>query len=175
MVIENFNELSEQELLKIAEELVAKINSESIFTDEATLKVLEVEADKLTGNLSIYANTEEPITVGRYAGWSAVDEDSLTADMDDVEYYGSIKEETLECLLKTSEVIDGYKVTLTIDDVWEEDIVDKEVTTYSSADAGIGSYEYFGYSGYDSIPYVEVEGIIYKACYPTFELTIEPV
>jgi hypothetical protein len=62
---------------------------------------------------------------------------------------------------------------LEIDDVDEVETVEVEVDSISHEDAGIGHYEYWGEVGYDSRPYVEVEGTIVKACDCALSLYVE--
>jgi hypothetical protein len=72
-------------------------------------------------------------------------------------------------------VIEGYKVSLDISDVDEDEAIEVEVDNISHEDSGIGSYEYWGHMEYDSQPYVEVEGTIVKACTCALAFFVYPV
>jgi hypothetical protein len=50
-----------------------------------------------------------------------------------------------------------------------------EVEDVSHEDAGIGHYEFWGETGYDSDPYYAVEGTIIEACSCRIVFEVEPV
>lgn len=164
-MIENFAVLSAEEQLEFAEDLVATINSESTFTNETNFKVLSVEADDTTGDLMIEIDHEDFISVLRAATWTCSDEDEVYSDPGyDADYGESIYDEAKQAFKTLSAEIEGYQVELDIADVDEEETVEVDVDYYSHEDAGIGSYEFWGHTGYDSRPYIEVNGTITKAC-----------
>lgn len=164
-VIENFSVLSEEEQRDFAEALVKTINSERTFTDEADFKVSAVEADETTGDLIIELEHDELISIAREATWTCGDEDEVHSDPGyDADYSDSIYEDVKKAFKTMTTEIEGYAVELDIADVDEEETVEVEVDGYSHEDAGIGHYEYWGYRGYDSEPYIEVEGTLVKAC-----------
>ena len=175
-VIENFNELSEEELAQFAADLVKKLNNESIFTSEAKLVLNEVEADRLTGDLiiGVYSADEDSITVEREASWQAYDEDSLST-VEDADFANRIEQDAMQALKTQSVEINGYRVSIfdISADVYEE--LDVDVQDYTAEDSGIGSYDYWGFEGYDSHPYYEVSGVISYACGVGFGLTVEPI
>lgn len=164
-MIENFAVLSAEEQLEFAEDLVATINSESTFTNETNFKVLSVEADDTTGDLMIEIDHEDFISVPRAATWTCIYEDDVYSDPGyDADYGESIYDEAKQAFKTLSAEIEGYQVELDIADVDEEETVEVDVDYYSHEDAGIGSYEFWGHTGYDSRPYIEVNGTITKAC-----------
>ena len=174
MPIENFAELSEQELQQFAADLVEKINNESLVSNEINFKITEVKADDLTGNLMIEVIPEdETYEVDRKATWYAADHHDMNPDSSDVEFVNLLKND-VKNKFKTEAVVDGYKITCEVTDVDSVDTVGFEVDDYAEEDSGIGSYEYWGSSGYDSNPYVSVEGTITEECYIYLTLTVEP-
>ena len=56
-----------------------------------------------------------------------------------------------------------------------EDTVEVEVENISHEDAGIGDYEYFGFRGHDSHPYIEVTGTITRVCECVLALSVLPI
>jgi hypothetical protein len=170
-IIMNFSELPEKDLQAFAEKLVEKINSKCSFSTEVNFKVDEVEADEMTGDLYIYASHDELMEVEREASWQCVSEDDISSP-DEPEYSNSLTDDVAAALERTTDEIDGYTVTVTIDDAEEMNIVNVDVNNCSEEDAGIGRYEYWGDVGYDSRPYYEVDGIITSTCsvYLTFEV-----
>ena len=172
-VIENFNLLSEQEQQQFAEQLVAKINAENIFLPENVLKVLEVGADELTGNLWISLDHEDSIVAARPAGWTVWSEDDTHhPEEEDIEFYNDIKTDVQAEFKTMSAVIDGYKVTVDIDVLdWDRD--DIEVDSVDEQDDGF-EYEYWGMSGYKDESSWECEGTVYYACGVGILLDVEP-
>lgn len=167
MVVENFAVLSIEEQIKFARPILEKINNENIFSDETNFEFQDVEPDDITGGLWITVSTANPIRVIREATWTAGTEEGAEEDPgNDAEYSKSIYEDTNKSFKTLSSEIDGYDVSLKVDDVEEDETVDAdiEIDHISHEDAGIGSYEYFGFTGYDSQPYVEVEGTITRMC-----------
>ena len=164
-VIENFSEISTREQRNFADALVKTINSEKIFTDEATFTIRAVEADITTGDLMIELDHDEFISVVREATWTCGDEDEIHSDPGyEADYANSIYEDAKNAFKTMATEIDGYKIELDIADVDEEETLEVDVDDYSHEDGGIGSYEYWGQRGYDSDPYIEVEGKITKGC-----------
>ena len=173
-VIENFAALSAQEQREFAATLLNKINSENIFTADTNFEIASIEADDLTGGLAILISHPDNIEVSREATWSCGDEEEAYSDPGyEAEYENSIFKDAEKAFKTLSTVIDGYNISLEIDDVDEVETVDVEVDHLSHEDAGIGHYEYFGYTGYDSRPYIEVEGTIVKACDMTLAIYVE--
>ncbi len=174
-VIENLAALSEQEQKAFAEALLKTINSEGTFTSEAHFEFDRVEADDVTGGLYILGASVDTMSIPRPATWQAGSEDDIGQDPGrDAEYANSESEDAEAAFKTTSTVIDGYKVTLKVDEIQEEDTEDVEVTDYTHEDDGIGWNEYWGVMQYDSRPYLEVTGILTKACYCFITLFVEP-
>lgn len=175
-VIENFAVLSFEEQKKFAEALIKTINSESIFTSDTDFTLYDLEADDLTGGLRILLDHDKPIEVHREATWACASEEEVRSDPGyDAYYTNNLFEDTKKAFKTLSATIDGYKVLLELDDVDEEETVEVEVENYSFEDAGIGDYEFWGQTGHDSQPYVEVTGAIVKACSCAPALFVEPV
>ena len=174
-VIENFAALSVQEQREFAAGLLTKINSEHIFSEDTLFELVDIEADDLTGGLVIEVSHPVDIEVSRKATWTCGSEDEAENDPGyDAEYEESIIEDTKKAFKTLSTIIDGYNVSLEISDVDMNEAIDVEVDRISHEDAGIGEYEYFGFRGHDSHPYVEVFGTIVKACECSLAFFIEP-
>jgi hypothetical protein len=174
-VIENFAELSAQEQQKFAEALIKTINSEKRFISEVDFKIDEVGTDEITGDLFINVSSTDTIEVRREAGWQARDEEDAKDDPGlDADYTEFIDDDVKKAFKSLSTVIDGYEVKVEIADVDEEETLEVEVDNYTHEDSGIGRYEYWGEIGYDSHPYVEVEGTIVKACTCYLTLWVAP-
>ena len=175
-VIENFAALSEKEQREFAEALVKTINSESIFTDQVNFTITKVEADDLTGNLMIeISHGETPIEVSRKAGWTCSDEEEASEDPgSNVDYANDIDDDAENAFKTLETVIDGYKVELAVGDVDEIETTEVNVESTSHEDSGIGDYEYGGERGYDSRPYIAVEGTLVKACDLSLAFFVEP-
>lgn len=172
--IENFAALSEPELKTFAEELVKVVNDKGVFTDWANFTVTEVEADDLTGSLLIYiSHGADLLDVTRPATWHASDDEDAYSVPEDAEFENSIYNDAVTAFKTMSTEINGYKVSLAICDVDEEQTTEVIVDTMTDADDGIGWYEYWGDVQYDSIPYVEVEGSLVKACHMALALEVD--
>ena len=171
----NFNDLGIHELHSFAEDLVDKINTGNILTSYANFEVEDVEADELSGDLGIRVfNKNYLIPVPRKATWQAANEDDARNPVDP-DFHYSIYEDA-EKVFKTREFeIEGYKVTVEIDDVNDDEVFDVDPENISNEDSGIGDYEYFGMRGYDSNPYAEVEGTITLGCACFLTLWVEPI
>lgn len=175
-VIENFAAMSVQEQRAFADSLVKTINSESIFSSDVDFEIDNVEADDITGGLIIEVSHTNSVEVARAATWTCDDEDEASHDPGyDVEYENSIYEDARKAFKTTEAVIDDYRVSLEIADIDTDETIDVDVDEISHEDSGIGHYEYWGHTGYDSHHYVEVTGTIVKAstCYISF--FVEPV
>lgn len=177
MVIENFATLSVEEQISFAKELIEKINSGNIFSNETNFEFEDVEPNELTGGLFVSASLANPISISREATWSALDGEGAHEDPgNDAEYETDIVVDIRNYFQTFSAEIDGYDVSINIEDVDEDESVEAEVdvTNITEEDAGIGSYEFWGFKGYDSRPYVEVEGTITKAYSCSVYFTVEP-
>lgn len=176
--IENFIALSVEEQIMFAKALLDKFNSEHIVSDKTILEFQDVEVDDIDGGLWITASPATPILVSREATWTAGDEEGASEDPgNEAEYMNLLRDDTKKTFKTLSAELDGYKVSLKIDDVDEDETIEAEVEVdkISHEDAGIGSYEFWGFNGYDSQPYVEVEGTITRAYDCTITIFVEPV
>lgn len=179
-IIENFCELTKQEQEQFAADIVKKINDQKIFTKEADFEIdtdfdERIFADELTGDLSIFLRLKDGDSIGiaRGASWTA-DEDDLK-DLNDVEYDDDRCGALTAALDRTVAEIDGYKLTLSVDEADSDGVEDIEIDSHSTEHGGIGHYDYWGYQGYDDYTYCEVEGTIYESAWGAFTLTIEPI
>lgn len=174
-VIYNFNELSKTELQQFAAGLVQKINSESLFTSEVDFKIEEIDTDEMSGDLIISLSHDDLIEISRKATWQCGDEDELYSTPYDPEFEDNIYTEIEQAFKTTTIELDGYKLSLTVDDIDEEEILEADVDSYSHEDSGIGHYEFWGEVGYDSRPYLEVEGSLIVSCSCYISLWVEPI
>ena len=175
-VIENFALLTAEEQRAFAETLIKTINSESTFTTHTHFEIADIEVDDFTGGLIIQLSHTDLLPATREATWICLHEDDAYSDPGyDAEYQTTLSEEVKK-LFKTFEAdIDGYYVDLQLDDVEALETSLVEVSGLSYEDDGIGSYEYFGFTGYDSQPYIEVEGSITNECECEFSLHVEAI
>ena len=175
-MVYDFNALTTEALQQFAEELIQKINSDHTFTSEVNFTLEDVEADELTGNLLISISHDDGnFQVARKATWTCGSDDEAYNDPgSNAEYDNRITEDAIKVFKTTSAVIDGYKISLELNDVNELDEADVEVDHISHEDAGIGSYEYWGFKGYDSQPYIQVEGTVIRECVCYLTLIVEP-
>ena len=177
MSVENFSELPDEELQQLASMLIQKMNSSSTFVSNNKFVIDDAMADELTGNLLISVYTEDPVSVQRKATWvvDTIDDVDNSEKLEDVDYLNSIYVDTTSAFKTSTATVDGYKVTMHVDDVDDLGIVETAVDRYSEEDAGIGNYEYFGFNGYDSRPYVEVDGVTTNSCTCYITIEIEPL
>lgn len=172
MVIENFSTLSQEELKQFAVKLLDKINTESIFSKETNFQLSNLEdaiyADEMTGDLTIALDTVDDVSADVKATWQAPEDDPY--DYEDAEEGDPDFDE----VFTKEAVIDGYKVTLSVIDHEYVDNVDVTVDDYSHEDSGIGHYEFWGATGYDSHPYLEVEGTLTNTYKVYVSLNVEP-
>lgn len=164
-MIQSFAELSFEARLHFAEELIKKINDESVFTKESDFKIDQIELDSYSNDLIIQASSVDPVKIVREACWQVYDEDALyDKPGKSAEYSSTIYEAADEALKTKSAVVDGYIVTAEVDEVEDSDNVDVQIDSYGHEDSGIGHHEFWGETGYDSHPYLEVEGTIIEEC-----------
>jgi hypothetical protein len=176
-VIENFAELSAKEQLDFATALVKTINSENTFTDQTNFKVTDVEADEMTGGLIIRLNLEDTVEIEREAAWQAAVEEDAAYEKPtraDTDFFEDAWDDAKKVFKTLTTELEGYNITLEIEDVDTGEITEVDVDTVSEKDSGIGHYEYFGYKGYDSHPYLQVEGTLTQACtiYPALYVEV---
>ena len=176
-MVENFTMLSVEEQIEFAKTLLETINSEKVFSDETNFEFQDVEPDDITGGLQITASITNPISVRRRAAWSAGTEEGAEEDPgNNAEYENLLRDDVKKSFKTLVNTVGGYSVSLQIDDIEEDETTDAEVeiSHLSHEDSGIGSYEYWGFKGYDSHPYVEVEGIITRLCDCNLTFYVEP-
>lgn len=173
-VVENFAAISEKEQRDFAEALIKTINSEGIFSSDTDFEITSVVSDDTTGELVIFVENTSPVEVTRQAVWSSDSEENAGELGSDVDYDDFIISDAKKAFNTLDTVIDGYRVSLEISDVDEGEVAEVNVTKISHEDSGIGSYEYFGFTGTDSQPYVEVEGTIVTKCECQLAITVAP-
>jgi hypothetical protein len=179
-IIENFDLLTEQEQIDFAKELVDKINAKHVFgTDvEFILNERAIHADETTGGLNIGVSHKKPVFVEREATWQcATPEDA--EDMSSFSYFdfkNSLFEDAADSFTTTEAEVDVYRVALELYDVDETgDYELLELIDLTQEDSGIGHYEYFGATGYDSNPYCEVEGKVGAECECSLSFYVEAI
>lgn len=176
MIIENFNLLSQEELETFATDFVKKINEANILSGDIEFKIDSVESNEITGDLYIaVSNTDDYLLpVVRSATWTCGDEDELHDRPEDPDYAESIYQDARASFKETPAELDGYLISIDIDDVDTEEYEESAIEDWSNEDAGIGSYEYWGHVGYDSRPYLEVEGTITWNCSVNATIIVSP-
>lgn len=168
MLIENFAELSAHELKKFADDIINKVNAEHLFAPDIELRLTDdgqdnIVPDEMTGDLDIYVEPTEDVLVGRGAYWTCDidDENYDRGTPEDPDYFDTIMKDIKKAFPTKTVSIDGYSVTIEAYDWGDCDTGEvREVTSVEEDDDGIGSYEYWGEIGYDSRPFLAVEGII---------------
>lgn len=160
-----FTELSTSEQVNLAKDLINKINSEKVFLEETAFEFQDVWVDDIDNKLVIEASLANPIIVSRKASWQAgTEEGAEEGPSADADYDNSIFDDTTKCFKLLEASVAGYSITTEISDIYELEDVEVELTHISHEDSGIGHYEYWGFKGYDSHPYVEVEGVVTRKC-----------
>ena len=173
--IENFIGLPFEEQKKFAETLVKTINTERTFTSDVDFKLFSVEED-ISGGLIIVVEHDGLIEVPREATWQCSKEDEIHEDPGySANYTNYVYDEAKKAFKTLSAEIEGYKVSLEVDDITEKETVEVNVDDYSHEDSGVGWYEYGSEVGYDSDPYIQVEGTIVKGCDCALSLYVEPI
>ena len=174
-MVDNFAMLSIEEKVDFAKTLLNKINSEDVFTNLTNFEFQDVDYNDLTGDFAIEVSLANPIEVKRFATWQAGDEEGASEGPgDDADYENSIYEDVNKTFKTLKATVDGYDITLVLSDVDEGEDADVEIENISHEDAGIGSYEFWGFKGYDSQPYVEVTGTVTRLCDCTLSFFVEP-
>ena len=169
-----FIDMSEAELRTFAESMLKTINSEHIFSDDISFEFVKTEVDEFNGGLWIEISTGGDIEVERPATWQTGDEDEIESGYE-ADFVNSIYKD-VENVFKTTKVeLEGYHVELDIADAASVETIEVTADNVSSEDGGIGHYDYWGHSGYDSSPYYEVEGTIVEACDCAIAFFVEPI
>lgn len=174
-LIQNFNDLSWDEQKTFTLALIQKINETKVFTDETELVLDVIETDEASGDLyvGVYTKDGQDLTVERVAVWTCGTEEDAYEEPDEAEFSESILYDIEKAFKTFNTEIDGYLVNLKIDYA-EGETVDVDVKKCTDEDAGVGHYEFWGETGYDSRPYVEVTGVLTQKCWCQATLTISP-
>ena len=181
MLIENFAELSAQELKEFADGLISKVNADHLFAPDIELRLCDdsqdnIVPDEMTGDLDIYVEPTEEVIIGREAYWSCgMDDDYEYGTPEDPDYSYGILEDIKKAFPTKTVSIDGYSVTIEAYDYadWDTGEVGKIISA-TEDDDGIGSYEYWGEIGYDSRPFMAIEGVIDCPTSIYVSLTVSP-
>lgn len=178
-VIENFNNLTQEELLEFVNKIIKTVNSEHIFSNDITFELdtsssSGIEISEFDGNLYIPLTHKDLLSVPRKAEWSCETEDDIY-HVEDPDFEDWIYEDAEKVLKTLSTELDGYKLSISVDDAESEETTDVDVDDYHADDDGIGSYEYWGHVGYDSHPFYAVEGTITQDCTCYLTLVVEPL
>lgn len=177
-IIENFADIPAKEQISFATALIKTINSEKTFSDDVQFELVGVEPDDLTGGFVVKVSHDKSIAVARKATWTCdteEDAEDVPADFE-ADFDNYLLDDAKKAFKTLSTTIEGYQVSLEVADADEDDSLDPEaeVENIRHEDAGIGDYEYFGFKGHDSRPYVEVDGIITKYYECAIALYVEP-
>lgn len=173
-VIDNFSLISDRERYQFASDIVERINAEGTFSSDIKFSLAGVESDEFSGGLVIILSTADLVEVPREASWTCDSEEDAGNDPGyDADYYNHIFDDVKKVFKTMSTKLDEYTVSLEVVDATEEDVISIEVHETTQEDSGIGDYDYWGASGYDSSPYVSVEGVINQACVIDLDLRVE--
>lgn len=177
--IENFAALPEQEQRDFADSLVKTINSEGTFSSDTDFRILETEANDITGALEIFVETTEALNVPRSAIWIQYNEDEIHSKPDhdtNIEYKDNLEKDILKVLNTTSLELDGYKISVKLEDYDEvEEIAEFEVNDYEHTEDGLGWYEYQGREYYDSYDEYKINGTITSTINVSLTFIVEPI
>lgn len=173
-VIDNFSLISDKERYQFASDLVERINAEGTFSSDIKFSVAGVEDNTFSGGLIINVSTADLVEVPREATWTCASEDEAGNDPGyDADYQNHIFDDVKKVFKTMTTKLDNYSVSLEIVEAAEEDVISVEIHETTQKDDGIGSYEYWGERGYDSDPYVSVEGVINQACTIDLDIVVE--
>ena len=171
-IIENFSLLSEEEQRQFANTIVEKLNANKTFIDDLPFKIDWVDASDISGVLYV-GIAPEVLCVARGATWECDNKDDTNPSSSDIDYESYLITDVRAAFKTQSAVIDGYKISLDFIEWDEQEMVDYEIESLDEDEYGIGSYEYFGFKGYDSHTYYIAEGTVYNDCEIYFRLVIE--
>jgi hypothetical protein len=172
----DFNAMSEAELTQFASNIVQKINSEKLFSSYNEFKVEGVETHGVVNILFVDISHDETISVPREASWQCGVDENPASVPEYPDYENDLSDDAKNAFKTMSVNIDGYRVSLVIEDADSETaITDVEVTDYRNEDSGIGQYEFWGEIGYDTHPYTQVYGNLFCECRCVLYLEIEPI
>ena len=181
--IKDFSLLSKDELKAFAAKILEQVNASQVFIDgeKFTPDFGQMTIDKLTGDLEfvVCLGDTEKLTVTVDTEWSCdLDCEDLGRPSErdiDIDLKYEKQDEILESALKAKEaVIDGYQVSIATSELEKREVIDVDVTDSYPDDSGIGEYEFWGATGYDSHPYTHVEGKATVACDGYYWIVVEP-
>lgn len=173
-MVKNFVELSVEEQINFARTLIEELNKSSIFIEATDLEFQDVYVEDTQAVIDL--SFKNPIKVSRQATWQAGTEEAAEEDpCSDAAYDTTIRDEVKKAFKALDLEFNNYHLSLEINDIEEDETVEAEIEInhLSHEDSGIGSYEFWGFKGYDSNPYVEVEGTVTKAYNCTLTLVVE--
>ena len=170
--IEDFEDSTEAEQKLFVNSLVSKINTEHLFTSEVDFTVEDYWAEDCSKKLVITLSHDSAVEVTREASWQCGNVDQINDLPEEIEYDKSSITDMAKAFKTEPVIVYGYKVTLAVDDVDTEEACEVEAKTYTEEDDGIGFYEFWGFKGYDSHPYIQVEGDVVCKLTGRLELTV---
>lgn len=173
-MVKDFVELSVEEQINFARTLVEELNTNNIFLEVTDLEFQDVYVEDT--QVVIDLSLKNPIKVSRQATWQAGTEEGAEEDPgDNAAYDTTLRDEVKKAFKALDTEFGGYHLELQLEDIEEDETVEAEIEInhLSHEDSGIGSYEFWGFKGYDSNPYVEVEGTVTKAYNCTLTLVVE--
>ena len=158
---EKFKMLSADDQVSFAKELVEKINSEQLFSEETDFEVQAVNLDSSTDCLCIHAATVKPIKVYREATWWVDTKEDVKKDPgDEVEYESCLVTDVQKSFKTSSCTVNDFGVLLQVDTT-EED----KSTEVSLEVCGLNQ------DGDDFV----VDGVIARDCCCTTTFFIKPL
>ena len=170
--IEDFEDSTEAEQKLFVDDLVSKINTKHLFTSDVDFIVEDYWTEDCSSRLVVTLSHEGAVEVTREASWQCGTADQINDMPEDIEYYKSSITDVAKAFKTGPVVVDGYKVTLVVDDVDTEEAYEVEAKTYTEEDDGIGFFDCWGFKGYDSRPYIQVEGNVTCKCTCLLTLTV---
>ena len=172
-MIENFSLLSPEEQQQFAAELVAKLNAAKVFSDDSDLTIYDIDTDEMDGSIGIAIGVETAID--RDAYWQCGDSEEAYDMPEHYDFTESSSEDAKKAFKTLATDFEGYILELREFDIEDYDVEGvSEVYDIENEDAGIGSYEYWGDTGYDSQPYCEVNGSLDVSCGISAWLVVTP-
>jgi hypothetical protein len=172
-MIENFSLLSPEGQKQFAADLVAKLNEQMVFSDEVDFEIFDIEANEMDGSLNIGVSVNT--SIDRDAAWQCGDSDEASSTPSDYDFSNLDKEDAKQAFKTLTAEFEGYTLELSDLEIDDEDVeAVSEVYDVTNEDAGIGHYEFWGETGYDSQPYCEVEGALAVNCSISAWLIVTP-
>lgn len=162
MIINDFNQLSKQEQIDFAKRLVDRINTKHAFGN-ITLVLDDkyyryVDANTFDGTLGFIVDIPDIQLTDVAGSWSYADQhDDHDMETDAPNIYTVATEDSLwqhflkEYFIDDTIEFEGYNIEMSYSDFLDSvEVTDFTIDDYEIDNDGIGSYEYWGMSGYDA-------------------------